>query len=712
VAPSRRSRRLGALAIVGLLLLAAGGWWLRRPVGVSREPGLSVLLVTLDTLRADRLGAYGDALASTPWMDRLAAAGVRFDAAHAHNVVTLPSHANILSGRLPFEHGVRDNSGFRFPPALPTLASLLRARGYRTGAFVSAFALDSRFGLDRGFETYDDEFVDAQARPAFLVQERRGAETVARARRWLAEQNAHPFLCWVHLFEPHAPYEPGEPVASRFTDDPYRGEVAAVDAALGPLLKPVLAEADAGRVLVVLTSDHGESLGEHGEATHGIFAYESTLRVPLILYQPRLLAPRVVSAPARHVDLLPTILDALSLPVPEGLPGRSLLAAAGGASVAPTTSYFEALSGQLNRGWAPLTGLIRDGIKYIELPIPELYDLRRDGQEARNLAGAQPQRLEELRGLLAALRDADRPVSRAGESADTQERLGALGYVAAAHPGRDRYGEQDDPKRLIELDAILHEIVALHGRGELPAALARCRELVRRRPEMSLSLLYLAQLERERGDLEAAIAALQQASARNPSDTVALTLLGAYLTQAGRAREAARLLEPVARRETPDVEALLALALAQARSGQWRQALATLGRAREADPSNGLVLVNTGTVHLMSGDEASARAAFEEALSLNPSLARAHSSLGMITGERGQLGAALEHWKRAVALDPRECEKLLALGRLLDQRGRQAEARPYLELFLATAPARLHARELAQVRERLAAQAPGRAGGE
>ncbi len=346
---------------------------------IRREPGLNVLMITVDTLRADALGSYGNTRAVTPWMDRLAAEGVRFENARAHNVVTLPTHASILTGLYPQEHGVRDNSGFRLPEELPTLATILRKEGYRTGAFVSAFPLDSRFGLDQGFEVYEDNFVGSERRPAFFEVERAGPETVALARSWIEANDDRPWFCWVHLYEPHFPYDPPEPLKSRFSDDLYLGDVAAVDEALAPLLEPLLKRANSSQTLVVLTSDHGEALGEHGEATHGIFAYESTLRVPLVLYQGDLFEPRVVLDPVRHIDLLPTILDALGLPVAEGSSGRSLLPVVFGqvAEEAPST-YFESLSPQLNRGWAPLYGIVDGDMKYIELPIPELYDLEAD----------------------------------------------------------------------------------------------------------------------------------------------------------------------------------------------------------------------------------------------------------------------------------------------------------------------------------------------
>ena len=312
----RRVAALAGLAIaLGLANSVAIGGCRKIEVDPARSTPADVLLITIDTLRADAIGAYGRRAAATPWMDRLAAEGVRFDAARAQTVLTLPSHANLLSARYPFAHGVRDNAGFRFPASIDTLPVWLRARGYRTGAFVSAFPLDARFGLARGFDVYDDRLAGVP-RPAFLEQERDGRETVARARAWLDAGDARPAFCWVHLFEPHYPYAPPEPYASRFSRSPYDGEVAAADAALEPLLRPILEGPRRNPTIVVLTGDHGESLGEHGEATHGIFGYDATLRVPLIIYAPGLLPGSPRSDTARHIDVAPTILDLLGFPVP------------------------------------------------------------------------------------------------------------------------------------------------------------------------------------------------------------------------------------------------------------------------------------------------------------------------------------------------------------------------------------------------------------
>ena len=570
-APVRGRRRAAALGAALLCLALALSWGAvrlaRRPAALRRDPGLSVLLVTVDTLRADALGCYGGRAAVSPVIDRLAARGVRFTA-HAHNVVTLPSHANILTGRLPTQHGIRDNSGFRLAEDVPTLATILKGRGYRTAAFVSAFPLDSRFGLARGFDVYDDRLGDAQNLRSFRMEERPGPATVAAARSWLEAQAGAPTFLWVHLYEPHFPYQPPEAFARRFPDAPYSGEVAAVDEALRPLLEGLLQAGDSGRTLVVLTADHGE-------ATHGIFAYEGTLRVPLILYQPAILGPRVVGSPVRHVDLLPTVLDALGAEVPSGLAGASLLPAANGGAPPPPDSYFEALSGLLNRGWAPLTGVLRGGHKYVDLPLPELYDLEGDPREESNLASAQPERLEALRALLGRLREGDPGPRRGEESAETRERLRALGYVSAAAPAAcGPHTAADDPKRLIGLDRQLEEVLARYTAGDLRGALALCEELVRARPEMPLSLMHLGFLRRQAGDLEGAVEALRQVIARAPEDADAAALLGVYLNEAGAPREAVRFLEPYASRPQPDLDVLNAYGVALASLGRPQAALA------------------------------------------------------------------------------------------------------------------------------------------
>jgi arylsulfatase A-like enzyme/Tfp pilus assembly protein PilF len=699
-------RRLALIVLVALALVvvAAAVWRWRAPVpSPVHDAGLSVLLVTIDTLRADALGAYGNARASTPWIDRLAAGGVRFDRAHAHSVLTLPSHASLLSGLYPQDHGVRDNAGFRFPSGRPTLATLLEARGYATGAFISAFPLDSRFGLARGFGVYDDAFVDAAPRAPLLEQERRGADTVALARRWLDAHAGARTFCWVHLYEPHAPYAPPEPFASRYRDEPYAGEVAAADAALEPLLRPILEAGADGHTLVVLTGDHGESLGEHGEATHGVFAYEATLRVPLIVYAPAVLARGVVAEEARHVDIVPTVLDALGVAAPGGLRGRSLLTlAAGRDSGPPQTTYFESLAPSLNRGWAPLRGIIRGDLKYIDLPLPELYDLSADPREARNLVEARSTDARALRELLAASAAAPAQGPRIGETAEARARLESLGYVTRSAPARDRYTERDDPKRLVALDAKLQEAVRLYTSGDRPAALALSQALVRERPDMRVAWMTLAQIQRDTGSLDAAIASLRRAHALAPDDSQTTSLLGAYLTERGDAAGAIGLMAPAAAGDGADLQLLVALGVAQARAGRSADAVATLERARAADPSSAALLVDLGTVRLMANQRMEARRAFDAAVAANPALARAHSSLAAMNAEEGRAREAVDEWREATRLDPAEYGRIFILGMSLARAGQPGPAATCLRFFAEAAPPASYGRQIAAARAWLA----------
>ena len=686
--------------LAGLLLsFAVALYWL-KPRAVRRDPGLSVLLITIDTLRADALGAYGGR-AETPWMDRLAREGVRFETAHAHNVVTFPSHANILSGQLALVHGVHDNTGFRFPPDLPTLATRLKAVGFHTGAFVSAFVLDSRFGLDRGFDVYDDRATGIESQSPFRVPDRLGSETIAAAKAWIDAQGDSQYFAWVHLYDPHYPYIPAEPFASRYARQPYLGEVAAVDAALGRLLGPILDGPHKDHTMIVLTSDHGESLGEHQESTHGIFAYEATLHVPLILWSPTL-DPAVIKRPVRHLDIAPTVLDALGRPKSPELPGQSLLEVAVAGSGSMAASYFESLSASLNQGWAPLRGIFDGRHKYIELPLPELYDLVVDPLELKNLAATEPQTLDRLKSSLAREREKDRGSNRVKEEAAALEKLKALGYVAAgaAVPAKDQYTAEDDPKNLIEIDERNRQVVTLFNQGglHLNAAIDLVKKNLSERPDMAGANLQLAYLERSRGNLAAAVAAARRALELKPLDAEAVALLGAYLTEMGRPGEALKVLEPYVRAGAVNFDVLTAVGLARSTLGRTGPAREALLAARDIDPSNGLASANLGVLELMAGNRVAARAALEHALELDAQIAKAHNTLGVMAAQEGRPAEAIERWKRAVEINDADYQTLFNLATTLEGAGRPAEARPYFESYVRVAPAALEGKDIGRVK--------------
>jgi tetratricopeptide (TPR) repeat protein len=347
--------------------------------------------------------------------------------------------------------------------------------------------------------------------------------------------------------------------------------------------------------------------------------------------------------------------------------------------------------------------VLRGGSKYIDLPIPELYELADDPLEEHNLAPTRPRRLAEMRELLEPLRALDPGGAPSPESAEIRRRLASLGYLSGGAAAKQRYTVEDDPKRLIALEEILREVIGRYADGDLDGALRRCRELVRRRPGMRSALLHLAHLERESGNLENAIAALRQAFALNPEEPTALTLLATYLIQAGREEEAVAVTEPHTGLAEPDVEVLLTRGLALARLRRPEEALAVFRRARQVDPANAMVPVYLGTFYLMGGQRAEAREAYERALAMNPRVARAHSSLAIMAAEEGRIDEALAHWRRAVEADPQEHAKLFKVAAGLWRGGRASAARPLLELFVDSAPRRPYAREVEQARQLLAA---------
>jgi arylsulfatase A-like enzyme len=522
------TRRAVLLLLVGVA--AASVWLLLRRTDlppILRTRQQNILVITIDTLRADAL-RMSRGPAATPNLERLAAAGARYSFAHAHAVYTLPSHATILTGEYPFVHGVRANSGFRLPSRSITLAERLRDVGFSTGAFVAAFPVHSQFGLSQGFDVYDDRLGDGTGPPDFLVPERSGDAVVAAARAWIAKQRSR-WFAWVHLYEPHGPYTPPEPFARMYRRGPYFGEVAAADDFLGPLLDDL--RLAPRRTLVIVTSDHGEGLGDHGEITHGLFAYETTLRVPLIVAQlgggtrdPGDQRPLVIDTPARHIDLVPTVLHALKRPVPDELPGRSLLEWRRSAR----DSYFEAMTGMLTRATAPLSGVIADREKLIDLPLPELYDLQLDPAEKHNVFGTRQERQRVLEARLRSF-GAQPPDSLMEESPEVAARLRALGYVSSSVPRQSQFTEADDPKRAVEIDADMFRAVWFFEQRQHAEAIAVYRSIVDRRPQIESAWRHMAFVQWQSGDRRGAIASLEEAIRRGVATDETRRQLAEYL---------------------------------------------------------------------------------------------------------------------------------------------------------------------------------------
>ena len=689
-----------AIVLIAVLALARAAWWSLRSPSFTLETNAerNVLLVTIDTLRADALGSYGGR-AATPNLDRLAAHGARFTFAHAHAVVTLPSHASILTGRYPYEHGIRDNTGYRLPPTEPTAAALLRAQGFATGAFIGGFPLDRRFGLGAGFDLYDDDLGAAHGSGAEADgndRERRADVVVASALDWIGRQPGK-WFGFVHVYDPHATYEPPAEWAARFPSDPYLGEVSWTDAALG-----VLFERLAGQprpTLVVVTADHGEGLGDHGEVTHGLFAYEATLRVPLIVAEIGGRHPDArgltIETPVRHVDLLPTLLDAIgAAPAPRAA-GSSLRSVIADGLGPDRPSYFEAMTAAVTRGWAPLRGVMAAREKYIDLPIPEVYDLAADAAEANNIHASGASRAQVLRHTLESFNVAP-PARARAETPDTLERLRALGYIGGGTATlREKYTEADDPKRLIELEQAMQRAAAANREGRTAEAITLLQGVIARRPDTEDAYRKLALLHWRAGRPADAIATLEAALRNGVTQSEVRIKLAQYLAESGQAARAVALLEHDA---GDDPDALIALGNAYTLTGRPREALRTYRHLLEVDPANGLAYENIGTALLRASDVAGAETSLRRALQLDGNLPGAHTALGVVLARTGRKAEAIDAWKRAVQLDPAELNALYNLTVNLAQDGRGGEARAYGERFIASAPPALNA-DVAEIRK-------------
>ncbi len=688
-----RGRRAAIFAAVAAVLVALGAWLLlgrTRAFAIAPDAERNVLLVTIDTLRADALGSYGGG-AATPNLDRLASGGARFEFAHGHAVVTLPSHASILSGRYPYGHGIRDNTGYRFDPSRPTIATLLKAHGFSTGAFIAGFPLDRRFGLGAGFDTYDDRLDAASATDAG-ERERRADKVVASASNWIARQPGK-WFGWVHLYDPHASYAPPAAWAARYPASPYLGEVAWTDYALGPLFE--LLQSQPRDTLIIVTADHGEGLGDHGEQTHGVFAYEAMLRVPLIIAEASGAAGGglrgdtrgiTVASPARHVDLLPTVLDAAGIAglVPQQWDGASLLPVIAGGTSEDRPSYFEAMTPAVTRGWAPLRGVIAGREKYIDLPIPELYDLAADPREAVNLATREAARAQVLFNVLRGFNVAP-PNRAAAETPETLERLRSLGYIGGGVAQvREQYTEADDPKKLIELEQMLQRALEAQQQGRPDDAIRIYKDVIARRADTEDAYRKLAFVYWRQGKAADAIATLELALRNGVTQSEVRIKLGQYLAESGQPQRAIDLLAATA---GSDPDALIALGNAYTLAGRPRDAVATYTKLLALDPENALAHENIGAAHLRAGDAAAAEQALRRAIALDPNLAGAHTALGVALASTGRRDEAIAAWTRAIALDPAELNALYNITVNLAEAGRLDEARAYGDRFLAAAPA-------------------------
>ena len=639
--------------------------------GQSAPP--NVLLVTIDTLRADRLGAYGYRAAATPVLDRLAASGARFADATTQAPLTYPAHVAIVTGRYPAVFGVRLNGMNPLPDAASTIAERLGAAGYRTGAVVGSVVLERGLGLDQGFGHYDDRIAIAPARTVAIADLHRPASAVTDAAlAWLKDRApaaGAPWFLWAHYFDPHWPYEPPARYASAAPGRPYDGEIGYVDAELGRLLAAV----DPARTLIVLTADHGEALGDHGEPDHGFFLYDSTLRVPLIVSgatRAGAIRPRVIREQVRAVDITPTIADLAGIPgaPSDGVSLRPLLEGAARRDV--PVSLAESWYPRLHFGWSELLSARVGEWKYIAAPKPELYDLRTDPGEQKNLIGERAAVAARLAAEIERLKTAraprpPAPVARPDPAA--MERLQALGYVGTLAPVSAGAGGDNPLDRVAEYRAyrqLFSRALALLARDRPAAATPLLQKLVKLNVRAFEAHLYLGNAYAALSRSDAALGEYDAAGVLNPESAAphfeaakVLSARGDHEAAAARARTGLAI-------EPRSHYGLYTLGVVHQKAGRWAEALDAFSKAVEINDADPRAHANVGGAAMRTGDLARAATAFERMIALGHQVAPGHFNLGVIAARRGDTAEAARRYRLALAADPAFAPAREALARL------------------------------------------------
>jgi choline-sulfatase len=657
-----------AAAVISLTVLAAISHASLSQTPTPPRP--NVLLITIDTVRADRIGAYGYARASTPVLDRLAREGVRFLDATSQAPLTGPAHAALLTGIYPARLGVRDNATTPVPESATTAAEAFKAGGYRTGGFVGAFVVSAPYGFAQGFDVFDADFpgfADAQK----LQVQRRGAAVVDAALTWLDAGSAAPFFGWVHLYDAHAPYEPPAPFDARFKASPYDGEIAFVDACIGRLIAALERSGRLDRTIVAVVADHGESLGEHGEAEHGMFLYDGVLRVPWIMRLPaRAHAGTTIEPQVRAIDVLPTLAALAGVALPR-VDGESLAPVIDGVRRQDTPpSYAETYYPKWHYGWSELRSL-RDGRwKYIDAPKPEIYDLRADAAERRNVVG---QRAPLANGMSAALQRLAAGFGPAATAtapqpdADTLARLRSLGYVGIAAPSRPG-ARGADPKDMIASaeafrSAISRAMDAL-GRNDGTAAIVQLKRLLATNERSYELHLFLGDAYAATRQFDNALGEYAAAALLNPgSGAPALSAARAYLTQ-GDTTGAMRKVDEAARIEPGAADVAVVRGTILERTGDAASAIDAYSTAVRANPSDPQARARLASLAMRMRQFDTAQPQFESLLKMGYRPSRMHFGLAQIAEATGDRVRAVAEYTEAVRLEPSFADAQAALTRL------------------------------------------------
>lgn len=664
------------------LLLAAG---CERSVKPTR---MDVIFITIDTLRADHLGAYGYNFVETPVIDRLAREGVVFEQARAVTPLTLPSHTSIFTGLYTPSHGVRDNGDYRADERLLTLAEILWGNGYATGAVVGAVVLAREFGLSQGFDHYDDEGLRERKLEKRLVSvfpERSASEVTDKAIEWLrticgeSDKSKPNFFLWVHYFDPHFGYSPPPPFAQRYAEHPYDGEIAYTDEQIGRLLDEAHKLRGDKNLLVVLTADHGEGLGEHGELSHGGFLYDSTMHVPLIFHAPGSVKPRRVKWRVSSVDIVPTMLELLGIRTSQNFQGKSLVEMMKGKG-ADRDYYMDSAYVKFHFGWSFLRALGSKGFTVIEAPQIEVYDWATDKRQENNLAQQKKELANSyIKRLRVLVREMHNPVfadsAKAKMSEEMKAQLEALGYIWHAdgelgNPGEEQFDLEAvsginpaDRKTFMSDLAKATSAVMMNNYEE---AVELYKKLIRDTPESPQLLYRLALLYKSMGEFDSAVESLEKSLALNPSYHHSLLELGNIELLRGDLRKAERFYLKVLELYPSDVQAIVALGSLETRRGNWESAKKLFEQAVQISPGKIEAMMGLGEYFFRRGDYQSAVKQFEKVSHYNPDDAAVWSMLGKAKFELNDRAGAVEAYKKAMELLPNSVPDLFNYALILE----------------------------------------------
>lgn len=672
--------------VAAALTLAVAAGACGKSADPTTAPRGPIVLVSIDTLRADRLPLYGYAKGRAPALDALAKDAVVFDRAYAHAPQTLPSHASLFTGHLPFEHKVRDNLGFRLQDGAVTLASLLRSAGYATAAFVSAYVMRPETGIGQGFEVYNAEFPASAADRSPAHVQRPGSATLEATSHWLDGVTTRRFFLFFHIYEPHKPYAPPERFAAA---DPYDGEVSFSDEIVGQLLEALKRKGLYDDATIVVLSDHGEGLGDHGEQEHGLFVYEETIRVPLIVKLPgNSGAGRRVPAPVQHIDLLPTLARVAGFTPPAGLRGRDLSPALSGASVPPQGIYSEALYPRYHFGWSELLALTDERYRYIKAPKEELYDLERDPGERTNIVAERAQAASAMRAGLESLvagRGVDAP---SAVSAEDRQRLAALGYIGASSAAAAPGSALPDPKDKAPVLKKYREAVELIGRDQLAPGARLLSEIVRDEPQMTDVWSQYAAVLLRMGRSQDALHAWKQVIRLAPEEPSGPLGAASVLSSMGRYADAKAHAElAIGRAPANAHQALANIAVAQK---QYDEALRQAQLAEKADPGlplpdmiRGLIEYNHGRFeqalpHLLRAREGYAKRALQTS--------DLHFFIGDSLARLDRYREAEPFLREELRLYPHNTRAYAGLAMLYQSQGREADAERVIAQLLEASP--------------------------